>query len=329
MSTKQLIRLAVVLAVVLVAWGALSLARGSSADNGASFTLPTIDTASVDTIALSAPRDSEVLVRDAHGQWRVNDYPAAPALVSSLLKALDDTAARSELVAEQPASHAQLGVSADSGRHVRVVSGGRTVLDAITGKRTDDYSGVYVRLANANSVYALHGTLVEALSHHGVDAWRDKRIAALDPAQVATIAVRHGAHSYTLHRKTGGQWTFTSGRAADSAAVGRLLDAYHPLTASGFATAAQADSAHFTHPRLHAQLLGADDTPLVSLAFDSTASGVWARADSGGTVYRLDTWRLGQLLPAESSLRAQRSAAKPAAKGTTGTTSASPTTKQR
>jgi hypothetical protein len=50
-------------------------------------------------------------------------------------------------------------------------------------------------------------------------------------------------------------------------------------------------------------LLGTGGAPLVSLVFDSTASGVWARADSGGAVFRLDAWRLGQLAPAESTLR--------------------------
>jgi hypothetical protein len=33
--------------------------------------------------------------------------------------------------------------------------------------------------------------------------------------------------------------------------------------------------------------------------FDSTAGGVRVRADSGGTVFRLDTWTLGQLVPAK------------------------------
>ncbi|HET7563962.1 MAG TPA: DUF4340 domain-containing protein [Gemmatimonadaceae bacterium] len=311
MSTKQLLRLATALVVILVAWGAVTLARGSSADRSSSFALPRIDSASVDTIALTARRDTEVLARDAHGQWRVSGYPASPTMVSALLHALDDTIAWSELVAEQPSSHAALGVDADSGRRVRVVSHGKTLLDITTGKRTQDFGGLYLRRTDANPVYAWHGMLVGALDHRTVNDWRDKRIADVEPESVAAIAVQRGAHRYTLRRASGkgakngtsGAWTFASGHAADSAAVHRLLGEYTDLTASSFATSAQADSVSFAKPALHARLLSATGAPLASLAFDSTKSGVWVRADSGATVYRIDPWRLSSLLPAESTLQ--------------------------
>lgn len=312
MTTKQLIRLAAVLVVILVAWGGLALVRGSSADRATSFAFPRIDTASVDTITLTAPRDTEVLARDAHGQWRVNGYAASPTMVSTLLKGLADTLAWSELVAEQPSSHAALGVGADSGRRVRVKSGEKTLLDVMTGKRTSDYGGVYVRRTDANPVYALHGLLVSALDHRTVDAWRDKQIAAVQPESVTTIAVQRGTHRYELRRKDAkkGTWTFASGHPADSAAVSRLLGAYKDLTASSFATAAQADSANFAKSRLHVRLLGATGAPLASLAFDSTKSGVWVRADSGQTVYRVDPWRLSTLLPGESTLKPKSTTAR-------------------
>jgi hypothetical protein len=96
------------------------------------------------------------------------------------------------------------------------------------------------------------------------------------------------------------------GKPADSAAVSNLLGEYRELTAAGFATPARAESARFSPARIRARLLAPGGAPLVSLLFDSTASGAWARADSGGTVIRLDAWRLSQLAPAESTLRVKK-----------------------
>lgn len=302
MTTKQLIRLAAVLVVILIAWGAAAMARGSSSSDGATLQLLNdIDTAAVDTIVLASPSDTEVLSRNASG-WRVNAYAASPERVRALLLALTDSTAWSELVAEQPASHAEYGVAADSGRRVRVASHSYTVLDLMTGNRTNGVGGVYVRHTNGNPVYALHGTLADALNYRTVDAWRNKHIAAVQPGQATTITVQRGTHSYTLHRKDSA-WTFASGGAADSAAVATLLEGYRDVRASGFATAAQADSASFTPPTLHVRMLDASGKPLVSIAFDSTKGGVWARADSDATVYRVDAWRLSELLPVEKGLR--------------------------
>ena len=70
-----------------------------------------------------------------------------------------------------------------------------------------------------------------------------------------------------------------------------------------FASAAQADSARFDPADRHVRLLRADDTPLLTRAMDSTAGGVWARVDSGGVVYRVESWAADRLAPADSTLR--------------------------
>jgi hypothetical protein len=301
MTRKQLIRAAIALAAAILLWAVLAIAHRPGSERGASLALPKIDTASVDSIALIGPRDTIRLARTGQGQWRVNGFPAAPTAVSDLLQALRDTTAWSELVAQRATSHPRLGVTADSGRRLRVASHGRTLLDLVTGKQTSDYTGLYVRRSGEDAVYALHGNLTNAL-RHGVDDWRDRRIAAVPPESVATVEVQRGARSYAL-RRTGSGWRFASGGPADSAAVASLLNEYRELTASGFATPAQADSAHFDRSRRRARLLAAGDRPLLDLRFDSTASGVWARADSGGTVFRIDSWTLNHLIPADSTLR--------------------------
>jgi hypothetical protein len=298
MNREQLTRIAGAFAVALLLWAVLAVVRRPPSDRPERLALPKVDTAAVDTVSLARLHDTTLLVR-ANGSWRANGYPAASDAVAELLRGLADTSAWSELVAESKTSYGRLGVGADSAQHVLVKAHGHAVLDLTSGKRTPDYSGVYVRQTNAEPVYALHGGIASSLSKPA-DDWRDKRIVGLAPESVATIVIAHGKHSYTVQRGTTG-WQFADGRAADSTAVNTLLGSYKDLRASGFAPAAS-----FAGSAQRARLTGKSGAALASLVFDSTATGVLARADSGGTVFTLEPWMLGQLMPADSTLRAKK-----------------------
>jgi hypothetical protein len=311
MSSKQLLRLAVALLAVLVLWGAVALAsRRSEGISDRGKIVPRIDTSTVDTIALTGPGDTAILTRtgDGVGTWRVNEHPADPQVVTELLKALADTGVIAELVARNPTSHARLQVTADSGRRVRAVHRGRTLLDLIAGKRTTDWDGLYLRRTGDPEVYVIRGELATALARPS-DEWRNHTIATITPDSVAAIEIRHGSRSYTLRRKGSG-WLFASGAAADSAAVAGMLSDYRNVKAAGFGSRAQEDSLRFARPRRSARLLDRRGVPLLSLVFDSTATGLWVRVDGraggqseGQGVYRLDSWTADRLTPADSSLR--------------------------
>jgi len=88
--------------------------------------------------------------------------------------------------------------------------------------------------------------------------------------------------------------------------VASLLEAYRDMNASGFPSATQMDSIQFSKPRAGVKLRGKGGAVLVGLVYDSTAGGVWARADSGGTIFRLDAWQLARVAPAESMLKAKK-----------------------
>lgn len=276
MKRQQLMRILALFGGALLLWGVLAIVRRPPSDRPDRLTLAKIDTAAVDTVAVG----SSVLVRSG-GSWRVNGHPTAPDAMAELEKGLADTSATTELVAESKTSHDRLGVGADSGKHVRVIARGKPVLDLIAGHRTQDYQGVYVRQANADPVYALHGGIAASITKT-LDDWRDKRILFIVPESVATATLQRGAHTLTMRRGAG-----------DSAKLNTLLGAYRDLKASGFADALSA------HPTMRARLTSRSGATLADLVFDSTANGVRVRADSGGTVYRLDTWMLGQLLPAK------------------------------
>ena len=300
MSKAALIRIAVALAVALVAWGALALVHGPVSDRPATLALPRIDTARVDTIVLAKGRDTTVLARGtARAHWTANGYRADSGAVASLLGGLADTVRQTELVSEGRGMHAQLGVTPDSGTSVRVKAGGKTVLDLVTGKTAGDGSGVYVRMASADPVYALHGGLASAL-HRDTNEWRDTRIAAVVPDSVGAIEIRRKA-TYAVRRGPDG-WRFASGAAVDTSAVSSLLGQYRDFRASGFAAVRSSDSTTQQAAPIHVALQDRHGKTIFGLTMDSAVSAVTARADTGGVRFLVSPWQVRELAPAESTL---------------------------
>ena len=305
MSQALLRRLGIVLGALVLLWTLLALVRRITQDRNVALDIARVDTASVDEVSLVQGRDSIVLKRDAGGAWRVNGFPASRDAISALLAGLADSAPTTELVAENRASHERLGVTGDSGRHVRVMGAGRVALSLVTGKRTADYSGgLLVRSDDGDGVYALRGALANALDR-GADDWRDKSIVATTPDSIGSIEVKRGARSYALKRN-GSSWQLAGGGAADSAAAEMLANTYREVSAAGFATKAQADSANFTRAYGRLRLTSRSGMLIANIVFDSTKGGILARADTGGVVYRVEPWTWNQIVPAESSLKAKK-----------------------
>jgi Domain of unknown function (DUF4340) len=308
MSSKQLLRLVMVLGVALLLWGAVALAnRRSDTESQLRSILPKIDTSTIDTIVFAAPADTAVLVRlRGKAGWQVNGHAAELQNVADLLRGLADSGQTPELVARSPSSHARLRVSDDSGRRVRVVSRGKTVADLVAGKQSVETGGIYLRKSGAPEVYVVSGPLANALGRSS-DEWRNHSIAQVTPDSVAAVAISRGGKSYTLKRR-GTSWSFASGAPADSAKVAGLLASYRDIKASGFGSKAQQDSLR-GQPRRTARLVDRRGSSLLSLTFDSTKSGLWVRVspalpgETADEAYRLEEWTADQLTPPDSSLR--------------------------
>lgn len=299
MSPTALLRALVALVVIVFAWGAFALFRGALSGAGDGLDLPKLGAADVDRIALEGPTDTVTLRREGD-TWTVNGHRASRGPVEELFGALTDTAASSELVAKSAMSHARLGVDSGAGRRVRFARGDAVLLDFIVGERGRGYQTAYVRRADAPDVYQLRGRLA-SLVERDVDAWRDRRIASLPADTVGAVSITRGPGRWTVSRAEGG-WT-VAGRPADSAAVARLLGALADVSATGFATDAQRDSADFGRPDRTVTVLGLAGDTLLALAIDSTTAGYWARRGGDDTVFRLDFWRADELTPTDSTLR--------------------------
>src|SRR5215213_6676562 len=304
MSAKQLVRLAAILGALLLVWGAAALARRREAIPAAdTFRLPKITRSEVDTVIISRAKDTTILARRHTNSWTVNGHPASPNAVGDLFTALTDSVSGSELVAERKGSHAGLGVDDGAGSKVRIKGKGKTLADLMLGKRSQDFSGGYIRRADQESTYVVRGQLIDVLNR-SPDDWREHRITRIATDSVARIEVTRGRKSYALLRNEK-SWKLTTGAAADSAKMGDLLTAYSSVDATGFASPAQADSARFGQPDRRVRLLRKDGTPILTLLFDSTAAGFWVRPDTSKTIYRVESWTADRLAPPDTALRAK------------------------
>jgi hypothetical protein len=298
-SAKALIRAIAALALLLVLWGAFALFRGSIGDAGTGLALPRLSAADVNRVAIVRPQDTVVLSREAGAGWRVNGYRADGRQVDQLFRALTDTGASTELLARNAASHGRLGVDG-AGRRVVFARDADTLLALVVGDQGRAYQTAYVRLEHEDEVFLYRGPLPGLLSREQ-DAWRDRQIARVASDSVQAVSITREGRSETL-RRAEAAWMIGS-HAADSAAVGRLLRALGDVTAIGFATAAEADSVDFARPWRRLAVVGLAGDTLLALDVDSTGAGYWVRRAGSSDVFRVDFWRVDQLIPPFGTLR--------------------------
>lgn len=303
MSARQLKRLAVALGVVVFLWSAAEIFGGGSDElgGGATFTLPALTAADVDMVKIVRPADTVVLAKESATAWTANGHAAAPDAMTGLFDALAQSTV-SELAAQSASSHDRMGVDSANGKRLQFVKGGSVVAELVVGQRRPGYQGAFVRRVGGDDVYLVRGRLPD-FAERILDDWRDKRIAEVTPDSVLEIRVqrRAGRGSYTLRRAEGG-WQFAGGAAADSLAVQRMLDQYQTLNAGAFPTPEQLDSVNLARPDAQVTLLGGSG-PIVELVFDSTSYWWSVRRTDRDAIYRLESWRVDQMIPPDSTLR--------------------------
>jgi hypothetical protein len=298
MSANQLRVIALSLMVLICVWlGARLLSHGSDVVRGR-LTLPTVNKEQTDSLIIRHGADTVRLAR-AGSTWTVNGFRAGAEPVGQLFLAFHETATP-DLAAVSNSSFERMGVDSSSGYWLEVWSGGRSTLRLIIGKQGMEPSSGYLRRAGSDSILMWRGNLID-LTRRPLDQWRDKRIAAVPPESVLAINVT-ARRPYAL-RRSGTTWRFAGGSAVDSGRVAGMLAIYRDFGASGFGTPAQADSGNKAAARRSVTLVGAGGAKLLEVAFDSSATGVWARRAGDDNVYRVDAWRLNAFVPPDTALR--------------------------
>ncbi len=171
MSARHLKLIALGLAALLLLWGGSAVfSRGSDTVTGA-LALPAVQAADVDSITLGTGPEALVLAKQSATAWTVNGARAAPASVTDLFQALTGKV-HPELVAQDASSFARLQVDSATGRPLRLVGGGKTVLELIVGVRANEFQSVYLRRPGDAHVYLWRGALASVV-RRGADDWRD------------------------------------------------------------------------------------------------------------------------------------------------------------
>ncbi len=313
MSAKHLKAVALALVALLLLWGATELfSRGTDKVTDI-IALPRLAQGDVDTVAIVHAPDTILVVKWSATVWTVNGHPASSEAVNDFFRAFRDSV-NPELIAQRASSFTRLGVDSAGGRWLRVAGGGKTLVWLIVGGRGSEYASAYVRQPGDSHVYLWHGQL-PGMVERGLDDWRERKIAEVIPDSVQAVEIERGKDRYALRRQ-GKAWTLSGRGAADSGAVVQLLERYRAVTASGFASPRQADSAKAMRPSRRLIVRGSGGSELLSLVFDSIPGGFWvrragdtgsaggARVPSGeaGTVYRMEPWQVNDLTPARELL---------------------------
>jgi hypothetical protein len=298
MSANTLKAIAIALLLLISVWLLARLVSRPSDVVSSRFTLPSVKAQEVDSVILRHDTNTVRLVRSGT-TWTVNGFRAGTEPIGQFFLAFRDTGTP-ELAAVSTSSFQRMGVDSSHGHWLELWSAGKPPLRLILGTQGDHPSTGYIRKVGSDSVILWRGTLIDQ-ARRAVPEWRDKRIASVAPESVLTVSVT-ARRPYVL-RRSGPSWKFANGAAADSGKVAQFLATYRQFNASGFGTAAQADSGRKPAARRTLTLTGVSGAKLLELTFDSSSTGIWARRTGEDNVYRVDAWRLNSFVPPDSALR--------------------------
>jgi len=307
MSEKALKQLVGALAIVVVLWGAATLvsrAGGDSISAGGEVEafFAAIEPASVTAIRIERPADTIALVAEG-GTWRVNGFRADSGSVARLFEVLT-TASVADLAATNPSNHERMGVSADSARTLELSVGGaeRTLLFGKEGPRV---ATIYARLPEQDDVYLVEGGFWSHLNRQ-LDDWRNRRMLAIDTAQVRRIAVDRDGDRFTLVRADTA-WTFEDGAAARDQQVQSILgELGGGLVASRFVPDSDTLSARPASGSTVAYSGSGDVLAEVTVGAGLGPEGSgdrWGMVAGDSVRYRLPAFRVNLIVPTRASLQ--------------------------
>ena len=296
MSKNVLQRLVIAVAGLLALYGVIRLVggRGPELSAGAlelAAELEGIDDRTLESATLSGP-DQEIEVTRVAGEWTVNGYEADSAAVARVFTALSDIEVGA-LAAANPDNHERLGVA---GREAWMLefrlSGGESRIVAL-GRVGSAFQTAYVRLPGSDEVYTVRGDLRGTFTRTLTD-WRDKLIARVDVASIASIEMEHGGEVIVVERGEPGWTVAGSGAVPDSASVANILDEVGELRAIGFAEEGSEFPTEDVR-RLVAMAEGGDT--LLALEMAPVDAEYWVRVAGDDTVYRLASFRVTRIVP--------------------------------
>ena len=298
MSKKSLF---ILLSLLVIVVAVIALSRRQESRKG----VPAVVPVAQELKALSVSEVSEVEIKQGEetvklekqeGRWSVNGKRVDADQVEQALKSLLE-AEYTGPVARARENFDKLEVG-DKGLAVTFKAGEKSI-ELRIGKSGPTYDSSYVRLEGSDETYLASKSL-RYLFEARPDFWQSKKIVDIDPIQVSRIVIREGSGEKKLYQKEGDTWTVVTGSTSmttDEAMVKSILNAAHPLTASGLVSEEQ-DISAFEKEKARATtyaLFDAAGKQLAAVVLLKREGEWWARAEGDDQIYRVPQYTVEAL----------------------------------
>jgi len=205
MSNRKLVILGIVAIVMVVLAGVqmrFSAGKPPHASSGPSYLLQGLDTNKIASIVLGTGDDQIILTRS--GKRFVvagkDDYPAKTTEINGVIAACLDIKT-AEFVTDNPANHADLGVTETEAKHVVKLfdAGSNLITGLLISNRDENRDGFYVRLISSNDVY-LTLDVPWPTRLRDMD-FIDKTLLNIDRDKIKSVTVTSPDETYTLKKE--------------------------------------------------------------------------------------------------------------------------------
>jgi hypothetical protein len=302
LSDRTLKRLVAALGAVAAIWLVVFLVSNRSGDEAPEITGPIAaffeDTDSSNMTAARFIRAQDTVeLRAVGGAWLVDGFRSDSGAVSRFFQVIRDSEVEG-VAATNPANHARMGLDADTAAAMEIEQNGATrrILVGLDGPRPGTF---YARMPDEDAVYLMDSGL-RSYVFRGLDDWRNRRILAIDTAQVRRITVERDGESATVVR-TDSTWTFADGDAANTRTVQAILNELGGgLVASRFV--AETDSIGRLPAGGTTVAYSESGEQLAAVTVGSGSGDRWAMAAGDSVRYRLPPFRVDLIVPMVETL---------------------------
>ena len=247
MKSKQIGYVFIAVIVIGVAGLALRLISAGSSELTLEGILP-VSPDVIDAVTIDSPSGQQSKLEKVNDVWLIGREEAfAPKLTQLWAATLDIDGA--QLIAQNPANHARMGVEEGQGVNVAFWLGEFKQEEFIVGDWTQQVRLCYLRKPARNEVYAVpcpYGNIFDA----DADGWRNPVVARIPRATVQSVEFAYPDEEFLIRRE-GQRWVVEEDDAvepADVFAVNAVLGTLEALIASGFAPESETQSLDFTGP---------------------------------------------------------------------------------
>jgi hypothetical protein len=296
-------RLIAALGAVTAIWLVVFLVSNRSSDEAPEITGPIatffegVDSSNIAAARFIRGQDTVVL-RSVGGAWLVNGFRSDSGAVSRFFQTIEDTEVEA-VAANNPSNHARMGVDADTAAAMEIEQNGSTrrMLVGVDGPRAATF---YARLPEEDAVYLMDSGL-RSYVFRGLDDWRNRRMLAIDTAQVRRLTVERDGESATVVR-TDSTWTFANGDPANARTVQAILNELAGgLVASRFV--AETDSIGRLPAGGTTTAYSESGEQLAAVTVGSGSGDRWGMAAGDSVRYRLPPFRVDLIVPRVETLR--------------------------